>query len=104
MEEFAKSAERGSAAAAQSVVLVGQQMRAYLSVRIDGGIYQDRAANFRFEVMPMLINTGLTPARSIGYVARADVCRFHCRMTSFFLRSSRRGLPLAFSARSRISS
>jgi hypothetical protein len=59
MEEFAKSAERGSKAAAQSVVLVGQQMRAYLSVRIDGGIYQDRALNLRFDVRPMLINTGL---------------------------------------------
>jgi hypothetical protein len=76
MEEFAKSAERGSKAAAQSVVLVAQQMRAYLSVRIDGGIYQDRALNLRFEVRPMLINTGLTPARRISYVAKADVLPF----------------------------
>jgi hypothetical protein len=76
MEEFAKSAERGSKAAAQSVVLVAQQMRAYLSARIDGGIYQDRAMNLRFEVRPMLINTGLTPARRISYVAKADVLPF----------------------------
>jgi hypothetical protein len=76
MEEFSKSAERGSKAAAQSVVLVAKQMRAYLSVRIDGGFYQDRGANFRFEVRPMLINTGLTPALRVGYAARADVLSF----------------------------
>src|SRR5260370_15572226 len=51
-------------------------MRTYLSVRIDGGIYQDRAANLRFEVRPMLINTGLTPARAVSYTAKADVLPF----------------------------
>jgi hypothetical protein len=61
MEISAKAATVASQAAAQSVALLPKQMRAYLSVRIGGGVYQDRAANLRFEVTPMLINTGLTP-------------------------------------------
>ena len=76
MESFAKSAERASKAAAQSTVLIRQQMRAYLSVRIDGGFYQDRTMGLRFEAKPMLINTGLTPARKVAYVARAAVFQF----------------------------
>ena len=63
-------------AAAQSVALLPKQMRAYLSVRIGGGVYQDRAANLRFEVRPMLINTGLTPANRVSYAAKADVLPF----------------------------
>jgi hypothetical protein len=76
MEEFAKSAAKGSQAAADSVVRITQQMRAYLSVRIDWGVYQDRATNLRFEVRPMLINTGLTPAQKVSYTAQADVLSF----------------------------
>jgi hypothetical protein len=76
MEAFSKSAQRASNAAAQSTILIGQQMRAYLSVRIDGGFYQDRARNLRFDARPMLINTGLTPARKVAYVASAAVLPF----------------------------
>ncbi len=76
MERSAKAATIASQAAAQSVVRITQQMRAYLSVRIDSGIYQDRKVNLRFEVRPMLINTGLTPAHKVGYTAKADVLPF----------------------------
>jgi len=76
MEKFAKAATIGSQAAELSVVRITQQMRAYLSVRIDQAIYQDRASNLRFEIRPMLINTGLTPAKKVGYAAKADVLPF----------------------------
>jgi hypothetical protein len=76
MEISSQAATIASEAAAKSVVLLAKQMRAYLSVRIESGIYQDRAANLRFEVRPLLINAGLTPARKIGYTARADVLPF----------------------------
>jgi hypothetical protein len=76
MEISSKAATVASEAAAQSVSLLPKQMRAYLSVRIGGGVYQDRAANLRFEVKPMLINTGLTPANKVSYAAKADVLPF----------------------------
>jgi hypothetical protein len=76
MEISAKAATVASQAAAQSVALLPKQMRAYLSVRIGGGVYQDRAVNLRFEVTPMLINTGLTPANRVSYAAKANVLPF----------------------------
>jgi hypothetical protein len=76
MEKCAKAATVGSQADAQSVAFLPKQMRAYLSVRIGGGVYQDRAANLRFEVRPMLINTGFTPAHKVAYAAKADVLPF----------------------------
>ena len=76
MEKSANAATVGSQAAARSVELISKQMRAYLSVRINDGFYQDRAANLRFEVKPMLINTGLTPAQRVSYSAKADVLPF----------------------------
>jgi len=76
MEISAKAAT----VASENVVIVtrraAQQMRAYLSVRINGGAYQNRAANVRFAVNPMLINTGQTPAYKVGYVAKAAVLPF----------------------------
>jgi hypothetical protein len=75
MEKSAKAVTVGSQAAAQSVILLPKQMRAYLSVRINSGFYQDRP-NWKFEVKPMLINTGLTPALKVGYAAKADVLPF----------------------------
>ena len=50
-------------------------MRAYLSVRIYDGSYQDRP-NWKSEVKPMLINTGLRPALKVGYAAKANVLPF----------------------------
>jgi hypothetical protein len=76
MEKSAEAVTKTSQAASQSVVRIGQQMRAYLSSRINGGIFQDRAANLRFGVTPMVINTGLTPAHKVGYSAKAAVLPF----------------------------
>src|ERR1700738_4326627 len=71
MEISATAASGASRAVAQSVAYVGHQVRAYLSVRINGGIYQDRSKNLRFEPKPLLINTGLTPAYKVRYAAKA---------------------------------
>lgn len=76
MERSAKAATVASHAAAQSVALLPKQMRAYLSVRIDRGVYQDQSANLRFAVMPMLTNTGFTPAHKVAYSAKADILPF----------------------------
>jgi hypothetical protein len=66
--------------ASRNVVVVTERsvlhMRAYLSVRIHLGIYQERTNNLRFEVRPLLINTGQTPAYEVRYVANADVLEF----------------------------
>jgi hypothetical protein len=76
MEKSAEAVTVASQAAAQSAGFLPKQMRAYLSVRIGGGVYQDRAANWRFEVRPMLINTGFTPAHKVAYAAKAAVLPF----------------------------
>jgi len=76
MEKSATAATSASSAVAQSVAYVGHQVRAYLSVRINGGLYQERSRNVRFEVKPLLINTGLTPAFKIRYTAKAAIFPF----------------------------
>lgn len=53
-----------------------RQLRAYLSVSIGGGMYQERHKNIRFEVKPNLLNSGNTPAHKITYWARAEVLPF----------------------------
>jgi hypothetical protein len=74
MEKSAKAATIAS----ENVVIVtertAQQMRAYLSVKIGTGVFQD--ANRRFEVKPQLINTGQTPAHKVKYAAKATVLQF----------------------------
>jgi hypothetical protein len=74
MEKSAKAATIAS----ENVVVVtertAQQSRAYLSVQIGTGVYQD--ANCRFEVKPMLVNNGQTPAYKVKYAARADILPF----------------------------
>jgi hypothetical protein len=76
MEKSAAAATGASKAVAESVAYVGHQVRAYLSVRISGGFYQDRSKNIRFGVKPLMINTGLTPAYKVRYTARADIFEF----------------------------
>jgi hypothetical protein len=49
------------------------QMRAYLSVSIGVGLYQDRLSDIKFEVKPTLANSGHTPAHKVSYWARAAV-------------------------------
>jgi hypothetical protein len=50
-----------------------KQLRAYLTVVIFDGIYQDREKNLRFEAKPMIINTGQTPAHNVGFRAKAAI-------------------------------
>lgn len=50
------------------------QIRAYVSVLIAEGLYQDN--NFRFGVKPTVVNTGQTPATRVRFTARAEVLPF----------------------------
>lgn len=49
------------------------QMRAYISVLISNGVYQERDKNLKFDVRPMVINTGQTPAHKLTYWASARI-------------------------------
>lgn len=49
------------------------QMRAYISVLISNGVYQERDKNLKFEVRPTVINTGQTPAHKLTYWASARI-------------------------------
>jgi hypothetical protein len=53
------------------------QMRAYLTVLVNNGIYQERdkkgALIKRFEGQPLLVNNGQTPARKVSYWANAGI-------------------------------
>jgi hypothetical protein len=51
-------------------------MRAYLTVIVGSGIYQETANNVRFGALPLLINTGQTPAHDVRYRAMADILPF----------------------------
>ena len=47
------------------------QMRAYISVLIDGATYQQ--GEVRFEAAPTIVNNGATPARNLRYRICADI-------------------------------
>lgn len=49
------------------------QMRAYLSVVINNGTYQERDKGYRFDVRPQVVNNGHTPAHKFTYWATAAV-------------------------------
>jgi hypothetical protein len=51
--------------------MLQKQMRAYVSVDIGSAAYQD--ANLRFEALPLLTNTGLTPARNVSFKVMGDI-------------------------------
>jgi hypothetical protein len=50
-----------------------RQLRAYVSVVVGGGWYQDRARNIKFGGLPSIVNTGQTPANDLAYWARAAI-------------------------------
>jgi hypothetical protein len=50
-----------------------QQMRAYIAVVVNAGTYQERDKDLRFAGIPMMANTGDTPARKVEYRAAADI-------------------------------
>ena len=74
MEKQAKAATIASENVEIVTERTAQQIRAYLSVKIGTGVYQD--ATHIFEVMPQLLNTGQSPAHQVRYSARADVLPF----------------------------
>ena len=49
------------------------QLRAYLSVVIGDGIYQEREKELRFEGRSILVNQGPTPARKVSHISRAGI-------------------------------
>lgn len=51
-----------------------RQLRAYLTVLVGNARYQDK--QLRFEALPLIFNTGQTPAYKVKYWARADVFPF----------------------------
>lgn len=74
MEESAQAAKTSSEKVIILVERTNQQLRAYLSVQIGTGIYQD--ANLLFEVRPQLVNVGQTPALKVRYAAKTDILPF----------------------------
>jgi hypothetical protein len=80
MENVARAVEVSASIAQESSAtlkdVTARQMRAYLSVLVHGGSYQERSRNIKFEARPALINTGHTPAHKVTYRAKADVLPF----------------------------
>lgn len=62
---------------AENVAIVkdrsAKQMRAYVSVLVHSGVYQEREKGFYFEGKPMMLNMGNTPAHNVRYRATADI-------------------------------
>ncbi len=56
--------------------VTARQMRAYLIVSINTGIYQERVKSLKFEVKPSLNNSGHTPAHKMSYWATARILPF----------------------------
>lgn len=77
MEKVAADIAVSSKAATESVETLkqrtAQQMRAYITVVIGNAVYQNRANGLRFQVMPVVLNAGATPAYKLSYSMRADI-------------------------------
>ncbi|MFX1716758.1 hypothetical protein [Paraburkholderia sp. A1RO-5L] len=80
MEAVAEAAGVSARASTDSVAtlkeVTAKQMRAYLSVVMNGGTFQERDKGFYFGINPVLANTGNTPAHNIRYWAKAAVYNF----------------------------
>jgi hypothetical protein len=77
MEVVSKEIAISAKAATDSVTALkeraAKQMRAYLSVVIGSGVYQERDKQLRFEAKPNLVNAGHTPAHNVKYKAKAEI-------------------------------
>lgn len=77
METVAENGAKGAAAAVQSVQTLkertARQLRAYLTVNVGSGLFQDRHANVKFAVLPSLLNSGQTPAHNVRYRSKAEI-------------------------------
>lgn len=49
------------------------QMRAYCTVIVNDGVFQESGKNIRFEARPRIVNTGNTPAHKVRYRAAAAI-------------------------------
>ena len=80
METVGEHIGRSAQAAIDSVELTrqrwAQQMRAYVTVIVNQAVYQDRANNIRFGIMPMMANHGHTLAHNVRYKATAEILPF----------------------------
>ncbi len=79
-ERAASAMERVANATIQNATLMQgmlhKQMRAYLTVSVASGIYQERDKNLKFGILPSLLNSGHTPAHKLSYWAKAAVLPF----------------------------
>jgi hypothetical protein len=73
MEKVAKATE-GNALLMTGIM--HKQMRAYLSVIVGGGLYQESGKGVVFSSSPTLVNTGHTPAKKVSYWAKAAILPF----------------------------
>ncbi len=73
MEDVANITDRNSRLMQE---MYAKQMRAYLSVNIHRGMYQDRKNGLKFEINPSLLNSGHTPAHNLKYWATAEILPF----------------------------
>lgn len=73
----ASAAQKSADVAEKSVEIMSdtakKQLRAYLSVTIGSGSFQDRFSKIKFEVVPSLDNSGSTPAHKITYWAKSEI-------------------------------
>lgn len=73
VREAVRSADAMEASVKQARTATAVQGRAYLSVVANTALYQERKKNLRFEIKPLLINSGKTPAHKITYSATTGV-------------------------------
>jgi len=73
LEITAEACQQAAVASQQSIASLRQQMRAWLTINIGGGIPQARDKGLKFDARPLILNTGLTPARNVRYLIKAAI-------------------------------
>ena len=72
-EDMAISARAATDSVAALKERTAQQMRAYITVVIGTGVFQEREKGIKFEGKPSMVNSGHTPAYKVSYVIRAAI-------------------------------
>jgi hypothetical protein len=73
LEITAGASQKAAEVGQKTVEGLRQQMRAWLTVTINAGVAQDRSQGLKFDARPLIVNTGLTPARDVRCQIRADI-------------------------------
>jgi hypothetical protein len=73
LEVTAEASQQAAAVSKQSVANLRQQMRAWLTVIVGGGMPQDRTKNQKFDARPAIHNSGLTPARNVRHRIKSGI-------------------------------